>query len=55
MRADQARASLRFSLGKQNTQEEVDFALELVPGVVARLRELSPVYQNRDRSKCRQA
>jgi cysteine desulfurase len=41
---DRARASLRFSLGKQNTQEEVDFALSLVPATVARLRELSPVY-----------
>jgi cysteine desulfurase len=42
---DQARASIRFSLGKQNTAEDIDFALELVPEVVARLRELSPVYK----------
>ena len=41
---DQARSSLRFSLGKQNTQEEVDFGLNLIPATVARLRELSPVY-----------
>jgi cysteine desulfurase len=41
---DRARASLRFSLGKQNTAEEVEFALSLVPATVARLRELSPVY-----------
>lgn len=39
-----ARASLRFSLGKQNTTEDVDFALNLVPETVARLRELSPVW-----------
>jgi cysteine desulfurase len=39
-----ARASLRFSLGKQNTPEDVQFALELLPQTVARLRELSPVY-----------
>jgi cysteine desulfurase len=39
-----ARASLRFSLGKQNTEEDVEFALDLVPQTVARLRELSPVY-----------
>jgi cysteine desulfurase len=39
-----ARASLRFSLGKQNTQDDVQFALALVPQTVARLRELSPVY-----------
>jgi cysteine desulfurase len=39
-----ARASLRFSLGKQNTPEDIQFALDLVPRAVARLRELSPVY-----------
>ena len=44
MPAERARASLRFSLGKQNTADEVDFALSLIPQSVARLRELSPVY-----------
>jgi cysteine desulfurase len=39
-----ARASLRFSLGKQNISDDVQFALDLVPQTVARLRELSPVY-----------
>ncbi|MGC2112171.1 MAG: cysteine desulfurase family protein [Candidatus Korobacteraceae bacterium] len=43
--ADHARASMRFSLGKQNTEQDVDFALNLVPEVVARLREISPVYK----------
>jgi cysteine desulfurase len=42
--AARARASIRFSLGKQNTSEEVDLAVNLVPQAVARLRELSPVY-----------
>jgi len=42
LRPDQARGSIRFSLGKQNTAEEVDFALALVPETVARLRELAP-------------
>ena len=42
---DRARSSLRLSLGKQNTAEDIEFALELVPEVVARLRELSPVYK----------
>jgi cysteine desulfurase len=44
LRPDRARASIRFSLGKQNTAEDVDFAIELAPAQVARLRELSPVY-----------
>ena len=43
--ADRARASLRFSLGKQNTTEDIDFAIQLVPEVLGRLRELSPVYK----------
>jgi cysteine desulfurase len=44
LRPDQARASIRFSLGKQSKPEDVDFALSLVPATVAKLRELSPVY-----------
>ena len=42
---ERARASIRFSLGKQNTVEEVEFALGLIPETVARLRELSPVWR----------
>ncbi len=42
---DQARASIRFSLGKQNTVEDIDFALQRVPEVVNKLRALSPVYR----------
>jgi cysteine desulfurase len=45
LRTDRARASIRFSLGKQNTEEEIDLALALVPETVARLRELSPAYR----------
>jgi len=41
---ERAKASIRFSLGKQNTTEDVDFALGLVAGTVSRLREISPVY-----------
>ena len=53
--ADRARASIRFSLGKQNTAEEIDFALELVPEVVGRLRELSPVYKRAVSSQLKRA
>jgi len=45
LRPDQARASIRFSLGKQTVAEDIDYALALVPEVVARLRELSPLYR----------
>ncbi len=44
LRPERARASIRFSLGKQNSTADVDFAVQLVPGSVARLRELSPLY-----------
>ncbi len=40
---DQARSSLRFSLHRQTTEEEIDRAIELVSSQVARLRELSAV------------
>ena len=45
LRPDQARASIRFSLGKQTVAQDIDFALALVPETVARLRELSPTYK----------
>ncbi|MGH9496235.1 MAG: cysteine desulfurase family protein, partial [Candidatus Sulfotelmatobacter sp.] len=44
--ASQARSSIRFSLGKQTTEEDIDFALALLPDTVTRLRELSPGYSN---------
>jgi cysteine desulfurase len=50
MGADRARASVRFSFGKQNTDEDVDYAIGLVPETVARLRELSPVWKDSRRS-----
>jgi cysteine desulfurase len=40
-----ARASIRVSLGKQTTQEDIDFAGKVIPETVARLREISPMYQ----------
>jgi cysteine desulfurase len=40
---EKARASIRFSIGKQNVVDDIDIALALVPETVARLRELSPV------------
>ncbi|HEY7404563.1 MAG TPA: cysteine desulfurase family protein [Candidatus Angelobacter sp.] len=40
-----ARASIRVSLGKQTTPEDIDFAAKVIPETVARLREISPAYQ----------
>jgi cysteine desulfurase len=43
--AAEARASIRFSLGRHTTGAEIDAALEIVPAAVAQLRELSPTYR----------
>ena len=39
---DAARSSLRFSLGRPTTAADIDRAVETIPGVVARIRALSP-------------
>jgi cysteine desulfurase len=41
---DLAHASIRFGLGRSNTEEEVDYAVGAVAATVRRLRELSPSY-----------
>ena len=43
--AEEARASLRFSLGRHTTKAEIDLALQIVPAAVEQLRKLSPTYQ----------
>ncbi len=40
---ERARASLRFSFGRFNTEADIEAALEIVPAVVEKLRALSPV------------
>jgi cysteine desulfurase len=42
---DLAHTSIRFGLGRFNTQEEVDYVMNRVIEVVTRLRELSPLYE----------
>jgi cysteine desulfurase len=37
-----AHGSIRFSLSRYNTEEEVDYTVEKIPPIIARLRELSP-------------
>lgn len=40
-----ARASTRISLGKQTTKDDIDFAIQVIPEAVGRLREIAPAYQ----------
>ena len=42
-----ARGSLRLSVGTDNTMEEIDYVLEVLPGIVSRLRSLSPTWPER--------
>ena len=42
---DERHGSLRFSLSSMTTEEDVDYVLEALPHIVARLRELSPRYK----------
>jgi cysteine desulfurase len=42
---DLAHSSIRFSLGRYSTQQEVDRAAELTISTVKRLREMSPLYE----------
>ncbi|MBE3100839.1 MAG: cysteine desulfurase NifS, partial [Firmicutes bacterium] len=39
-----AHGSLRLTLGDQNTDEEIDYVLEVLPGIVERLRDMSPLF-----------
>jgi len=41
--AEQAHGSLRFTLGRENTEADVERVLEVLPGIVARLRAMSPL------------
>ncbi|NLC42646.1 MAG: cysteine desulfurase NifS [Clostridiales bacterium] len=46
-----AHGSLRLTLGDQNTEEEVDYVLEVLPQVVQRLREMSPLFNQQEGGK----
>lgn len=39
-----AHSSIRFSIGRHTTEEEIDFTIELVNGAIGRLREMSPLW-----------
>lgn len=42
LRHEQAHGSLRFSLGHWTTEKEIDYLLKVLPGIIKRLREISP-------------
>ena len=40
-----AHGSIRFSFGKHNTAEEIDYAVEVLKQAVDRLRKMSPLFK----------
>ena len=47
-----AHSSTRFSLGRDNTVEDVDYILDVLPPIVQRLREMSPLYNRKEPLTC---
>jgi cysteine desulfurase len=43
--AEEAHGSLRMTNCKYNTEEEIDYVIQTLPGIVERLREMSPLYR----------
>jgi cysteine desulfurase len=43
LKHEEAHGSLMFTLGKENTEEDVDYAAGLMPRIVKRLRAMSPL------------
>jgi len=44
MPIERAHASMRVSLGRESTMEDVEYLLEVLPGVIQRIRDMSTVY-----------
>jgi cysteine desulfurase len=48
---EEAKSSLRFSLGRHTTESEIAFAIDAIPAAVAQLRSLSPTYRKEAASR----
>lgn len=46
LKHEQAHGSLRLTLGKDNTEEDINYVLEKLPSIVDRLRQMSPLYNS---------
>ncbi len=47
-----AHGSLRLTLGRDNTADDVDYVLSVLPGIVGKLRAMSPLYESHQRKEC---
>ena len=43
LKPEEARGSLRISIGKYNTEEDIDYIIQVLPKIVKRLRAMSPL------------
>jgi cysteine desulfurase len=41
---EDAHGSLRLSLGRSTTEEDIAYVVDRLPGIVQKLREMSPIY-----------
>lgn len=44
---EEAHGSLRFTFGKGNTEQDVEYVLDILPSIVSKLRAMSPLYSGR--------
>ncbi len=40
---EEAHGSLLFTIGKQNTKEDINYVIDILPNIVKRLRQMSPL------------
>ena len=47
LKHEEAHGSLVLTLGRVNTEDDVNYAVEVIPNIVQRLREMSPLYKKK--------
>ena len=45
--AEHAHGSIRLSMGRDNTKEDMDYVLGVLPPIIKRLRDMSPLFESR--------